>query len=1045
MNVKKLQELYKSAISSGKIIYTGKKSCQVNLDFRKYFNNLPEGEWKLFEDQECIFRKYIASKKINYGDFHCKGDIKYWIKLIIYLSGIFYRNKVFLHMRKINEPWSMEFIKFCCRILKAFPRDPDSNININVSSIAFLENQLQFINNTIRPYFSINKQINSNNPEKVPKERLTQLWITKRKKAIDIIKNNGYWPSSINAIISIERNEQYYASSNKYIAESSFLRPREERFFAVENLNVQRENFFQLEEIGKLITSAPNGKAGGIDGVSYEDLKDSYSELGHVLVNIMNVMLINHRISRYWKHSIIKRIPKKNFCDGDLSTLRDISLLPVCYKIFSKAICNRIMQLVSHKIEFWQRAFLNKRDRQELIFTLKSKIDDFHHLSTKMHLVFIDFADAFGSVKHQFIFETLQYFEIPKMYCCLIEDLYRYSTFNVLCGNDLTEVFYIVRGTKTGDPLSALIFILAIDRVCNPMVNEAMNNFGLENERRFNSIPIQAFADDIVISSEKIDAINSMISISEPLMENAGLEVKESKCAVFYGRRSGNNWYKGKNDSIPDIVIQSKHLPVFKRDECYKYLGKSLSLSGEDPLQIKEISTLYMSLVDKIKSSALPLSLKCSAFNNMALAKILHHFYNSRFSEIILEQMDKHLVAAVRELFGFYKSTTQLAIFLPREKGGLGIKKLSFIYYSTRIAYIVKMLNHRIDQFKIVARNSLALDMKKRNVNFTNSSENFLGYEVNQNGFLKNNSSFGGQSDWPELLRYARKVDVSIKFENNFAIVIINNEKFHEPHNMQKLLYGHCIETLSRKAASLTVQGCFFNLSNINSKCSNSILYNWKIDDKLMMFLMKARLSILPTNYTLFLWNRDHDANCPFGCQHTESMAHLLNGCIKTFGNFYSRRHNRIVEKIATYLRNCRCRYRIYQEKQSESIFTPLRIELLDIQHRRPDIHLVDEVSKSCILIEISVCYDIYLDYANQAKKERYSPLVDCLKKNGYDTKLITLCFGSLGSVRNNVWNDLKGFTDDKIYLKSIIKSCSISNIIGSNYIWRHRVKKLFS
>ena len=136
---------------------------------------------------------------------------------------------------------------------------------------------------------------------------------------------------------------------------------------------------------------------------------------------------------------------------------------------------------------------------------------------------------------------------------------------------------------------------------------------------------------------------------------------------------------------------------------------------------------------------------------------------------------------------------------------------------------------------------------------------------------------------------------------------------------------------------------------------------------------MKARLSILPTNYTLFLWNRDHNANCPFGCQHTESMAHLLNGCIKTFGNFYSRRHNRIVEKIAEYLRSCRCRYRIYQEKQSESIFTPLRIELLDIQHRRPDIHLVDEVSKSCILIEISVCYDIYLDYANQAKKERYS------------------------------------------------------------------------
>ena len=50
-------------------------------------------------------------------------------------------------------------------------------------------------------------------------------------------------------------------------------------------------------------------------------------------------MLISQRISTSWKDSVVQRIPKKNFTEEDLSTLRDISLLPTCYKILLKALC----------------------------------------------------------------------------------------------------------------------------------------------------------------------------------------------------------------------------------------------------------------------------------------------------------------------------------------------------------------------------------------------------------------------------------------------------------------------------------------------------------------------------------------------------------------------------------------------------------------------------------------------------------------------------------------------------------------------------------
>ena len=67
---------------------------------------------------------------------------------------------------------------------------------------------------------------------------------------------------------------------------------------------------------------------------------------------------------------------------------------------------------------------------------------------------------------------------------------------------------------------------------------------------------------------------------------------------------------------IPNICIQGNQLPLYTRSTPYKYLGKSSALSGEDPLQISEFVDDYRKLVDQIKDCKLPLTFKCSAFND---------------------------------------------------------------------------------------------------------------------------------------------------------------------------------------------------------------------------------------------------------------------------------------------------------------------------------------------------------------------------------------------------------------------------------------------
>ena len=297
--------------------------------------------------------------------------------------------------------------------------------------------------------------------------------------------------------------------------------------------------------------------------------------------------------------------------------------------------------------------------------------------------------------------------------------------------------------------------------------------------------------------------------------------------------------------------------------------------------------------------SVLPILLKYSAFNNVALAKILQHFYNTRLSEIRIDLMEKHLVTVVRDLLKLYKSTTQLAIFLPHDHGGLGVKKLSFVYYTTRIAFLVKMLNHDVEKFSFIARKSSKLDMKKRKATFVGpQGRNFLGYKLDENGTLKCKTSFGCQSDWVDLLHYTRKIAVNLEYRNDKVIALKNGTEVKPLPKFQKALYNHCRDDLLTKTNDLSIQGSLFTLQNINRKCSNSFLFNWNINDDLYIFVVKARMSIFVTNFTLYLRDRQKNLHCSFGCLLTESVAHALNGCIHHFKNYYSRRHDHIISNF---------------------------------------------------------------------------------------------------------------------------------------------------
>ena len=192
---------------------------------------------------------------------------------------------------------------------------------------------------------------------------------------------------------------------------------------------------------------------------------------------------------------------------------------------------------------------------------------------------------------------------------------------------------------------------------------------------------------------------------------------------------------------------------------------------------------------------------------------------------------------------------------------------------------------------------------------------------------------------------------------NNLAAIIFS-DKPCQSKSLNKALFEYSKSQLKAHVGSLSLLGAFLQIQNFDEKTSNSIHYNSKLIDELLIFCVKTRLNILPTNFTLYIWNRDNDPRCQFCNQCTESMVHLLNGCHVEFGNLYGKTHNRIESFWSVKIIDRR--YRNYKNKNIETIIPEHRKVLQLCNARNPDIVRYDPVTKRIEIVEITICYELY-------------------------------------------------------------------------------------
>lgn len=320
------------------------------------------------------------------------------------------------------------------------------------------------------------------------------------------------------------------------------------------------------EEIKEIIQKSRNGRAPGKDNINMELIKyggDLLHERIHMMIK--NIWKLE-QMPKEWETGQMITIHKKGdqrICEN----YRGISLLNVAYKIVSTLIQKRLADASKKIIGKYQCGFVAGKSTIDAIHTVKQIIDKSNQYNTDMELLFIDFKQAFDSIKRCKLITALKELGVPAKLRKLIQMTLKTTRLTIKTQKGETEEFEVNKGVRQGDSLSTTLFNLVLEYVTRKINRGNIRTGGGQ---------LIAYADDIVIVAKTRSILKKMLEEIITVGEEFGLAINENKTKLMK---------VGKKLEQKNIKIGKYSFEIVTN---FKYLGVILTNKGERKLELKE-------------------------------------------------------------------------------------------------------------------------------------------------------------------------------------------------------------------------------------------------------------------------------------------------------------------------------------------------------------------------------------------------------------------------------------------------------------------------
>ena len=217
------------------------------------------------------------------------------------------------------------------------------------------------------------------------------------------------------------------------------------------------------DSIAKIIKKCPSNKSPGNDGLPKEFYVVFWTRVGDLLLDALKESIEHGEMSTSQKQSIIRLIPKKDRDKLLVKNWRPLNLINSDTKFYTKWVASKIVPSLNNIIHSNQVAYVKGRFIGEGIKTIEGVINFIREHKLDGYILAIDFEKAFDSIEWEYLWTSMEAFGYPDAYLKLIKVAYTNMEACVINGGTSTKYFRISRGVRQGDPISAYLFIIALE------------------------------------------------------------------------------------------------------------------------------------------------------------------------------------------------------------------------------------------------------------------------------------------------------------------------------------------------------------------------------------------------------------------------------------------------------------------------------------------------------------------------------------------------------------------------------------------------------
>jgi hypothetical protein len=244
------------------------------------------------------------------------------------------------------------------------------------------------------------------------------------------------------------------------------------------------EDDLTIAELDSAIEGANKNSAAGLDGLSTRFIVRYWHIFRKPLHKYASTAFRKGELTVSFRTSIIKLIPKKGNAN-DIRKWCPISLLGCLYKSISRAVNNRLKQVINRFTSRAQKGFTNHRFIQEVPINVTEKISYCKKNNICGALLSIDQTRAFDTISHKYMTEVFRFYGFGEHFIQILNTIGTNRSAAIIYEDGtLSQNFDLETGRTQGDGPSPLLYnmgeqILLLKIELDPGIASVYNHHGL--------------------------------------------------------------------------------------------------------------------------------------------------------------------------------------------------------------------------------------------------------------------------------------------------------------------------------------------------------------------------------------------------------------------------------------------------------------------------------------------------------------------------------------------------------------------------------------